>query len=121
MRNTTNKILEMIDEGLLDARTVALACMKYMPEDTVEDMAKANEFLEDEELEEEEASYDYIINVGDYDDELDPYCVAFPTKETAIKEAKKLIETKTYEFTEVVYMPVDDEDINEVVWRSWEE
>ena len=133
MRTTTDKILEMIDEGLLEARTVALACMKYMPEDAVEDIAKANEFLEDEqkgcytcwdlddeEPEDEEVSYDFIINVGDYDDELDPYCVAFPAKEEAIEEAKKLIETKTYKFTEVVYMPVDDEDINEVVWRSWE-
>lgn len=117
MRDATNKILEMIDEGLLDARDVAQMCLKYMSEDAVADMAEANEIF----FEEEEASYDYIINVGDYDDELDPYCVAFLTREDAIEEAKKLIETKTYEFTEVVYMPVDDEDINEVVWRSWED
>ena len=52
MRDVTNKILEMIDKGLLDARTVALACMKYMSEDDVEDMAKANEFLEEEEYDE---------------------------------------------------------------------
>ena len=62
-------------------------------------------------------SYDYIINVGDYDDELDPYHTAYATKETAIKRAKKLL--NKYEFTEVVYMPEEDEDINEVVWRSW--
>ena len=115
-RETMNKLLEMVDEGLLDARTLALACLKYMSEDAVEDMAKANEFLEDEEKE-EEGSYDYIINVGEYKDELDPYDEAFPTKEAAIEEAKKLL--KSYPFTEVVYMLEDDEDINEVVWRSW--
>ncbi len=53
-RETTNKLLEMVDEGLLDARTLALACLKYMSEEDVERMAKANEFLEDEEEEEEE-------------------------------------------------------------------
>jgi hypothetical protein len=53
-RETTNKLLEMVDEGLLDARTLALACLKYMSEDEVEDMARANEFLEDEEEEEDE-------------------------------------------------------------------
>jgi hypothetical protein len=53
-RETTNKLLEMVDEGLLDARTLALACLKYMSEDEVEDMAHANEFLEDEEAEDED-------------------------------------------------------------------
>ena len=49
MRNTADKILEMIDNGLLDARTVSLACLKYMSEDEVADMAVANEFIEPEE------------------------------------------------------------------------
>ena len=39
MRDATNKILEMIDEGLLDARAVAQMCLKYMSEDAVADMA----------------------------------------------------------------------------------
>lgn len=46
-RETTNRLLEMVDEGVLDARTLALACLKYMSEDDVEDMAKANEFVAD--------------------------------------------------------------------------
>ena len=64
-----------------------------------------------------EKTYDYIINTGDYDDELDPYHTAYSTKEEAIREAQRLL--TDYNFTEVVYMPEDDEDINEVVWRSW--
>jgi hypothetical protein len=43
----------MVDEGLLNARTLALACLKYMSEDEVEDMARANEFLEEEEEDED--------------------------------------------------------------------
>jgi hypothetical protein len=62
----------------------------------------------------EKETFDYIINVGA---DLDPYDVAFSTKEAAIEEAKKLLDT--YDFTEVVYMPEDDVEINEVVWRSW--
>jgi hypothetical protein len=52
-REITNKLLEMVDEGMLDARTLALACLKYMSEDEVEDMARANEFLEEEEEDED--------------------------------------------------------------------
>jgi hypothetical protein len=52
-REITNKLLEMVDEGLLNARTLALACLKYMSEDEVEDMARANEFLEEEEEDED--------------------------------------------------------------------
>lgn len=54
MRDATNKILEMIDEGLLNAKTVALACLKYMSEDDVKAMCEANEInLEDKEDEED--------------------------------------------------------------------
>ena len=61
-REATNKILELIDEGVLRAETVALAALKYMSEDEVADMAHINEFIqfwedeEEEELDEEEWS-----------------------------------------------------------------
>lgn len=48
-REYTNKLLEMVDEGLLNKDTVIMACVKYMSEDDVRDMMEANEFiLEDE-------------------------------------------------------------------------
>ena len=121
-RETTNRLLEMVDEGALDARTLALACLKYMSEDDVEDMAKANEFVADLEDEEETTevkdNHDWILNAGPSKDSLAPYC-AFPTKEEAILLAKSALDF--WSFTEVVYMPEDDPDTNEVVWRSWEE
>lgn len=42
-RECTNQILEMVDEGLLDARSVLLAALVYMSEDEVRDMARAND------------------------------------------------------------------------------
>ena len=51
-RECTNQLLEMIDEGLLDARDVVLCCLKYMSEDDVADMAHINGFLDNEEDEE---------------------------------------------------------------------
>jgi hypothetical protein len=117
-RETTNKLLEMVDEGLLDARTLALACLKYMSEDEVEDMAHANEFLEEEEEDEDHVpSSPYIINIGDALDNLYP-TVAYINEVSAIAAAAKKAETCKY--VEVVYMPEDDPDTNEVVWRSWE-
>ena len=49
-RSTTNKVLEMVDEGLLNPRDVLLMALKWMSEDDVKEMCKANESnLEDEE------------------------------------------------------------------------
>ena len=53
-RKFTNKLLEMVEEGLLDKDTVILACVKYMSEDEVADMMHANEFLYEEEEEDED-------------------------------------------------------------------
>ena len=50
VRKATDKILEMVEEGILDKDTVIMSCLKYMSEDDVADMAHCNEFfLEDEE------------------------------------------------------------------------
>ncbi len=45
VRQATDRILEMVDEGLLDRDTVIMACLKYMSEDDVADMAHSNEFF----------------------------------------------------------------------------
>ena len=45
----TNQLLELIEDGILDPQTVLEACLKYMSEDDVADMAHSNEFLEEEE------------------------------------------------------------------------
>lgn len=52
-RKATNKILEMIDEGLVSAGSVAMMCLKWMSEDDVAAMAEANELFEEEEDEED--------------------------------------------------------------------
>ncbi len=53
-REYTNKLLEMIDDGLLDRDSVIMACVKYMSEDEVRDMMESNEFIEEETEEETE-------------------------------------------------------------------
>lgn len=57
-RKYTNMILSMVEDGILDKDTVILACLNYMSESEVQDMAECNEFLLEEELEEEEDSCD---------------------------------------------------------------
>jgi hypothetical protein len=49
-RKATNRILELIEEGDLNRDAVILACLKYMSEDEVADMAHCNEFAEVEEV-----------------------------------------------------------------------
>ena len=54
-RQATNKILEMVEQGILDKDTVIMSCLKYMSEDDVADMAHSNEFfINEEEYEEDE-------------------------------------------------------------------
>ena len=53
-REATNQLLEMIDEGFIDPKDVVMMCLKWMSEDDVSEMCRANEiFLEDEEDEED--------------------------------------------------------------------
>lgn len=53
-RKYTNKLLEMIENGLLDKDNVIIACVKYMSEDDVKDMMKCNEFIDESENEDED-------------------------------------------------------------------
>lgn len=43
VREATNKVLEMVDNGILNPRDVVLMCLKWMSEDEVKEMCKANE------------------------------------------------------------------------------
>ena len=52
-REYTTKLLEMVEEGILDRDNVIMACVKYMSEDDVRDMMECNEFINEEEESEE--------------------------------------------------------------------
>ena len=54
-RQATDKILEMVEQGILDKDTVIMSCLKYMSEDDVADMAHSNEFFINEVEDDEEA------------------------------------------------------------------
>ena len=53
-RKFTNKLLDLIEENILDPKDVVVMCLKYMSEDEVEDMCMANEIFNDDEYEDEE-------------------------------------------------------------------
>ena len=58
-RKYTNKLLELMEYGIMDPRDVAQTAIGYMSEDDVEELCRANDWLvvmglDDEEQEEEE-------------------------------------------------------------------
>lgn len=55
-RKVTNKLLEMIEEGVLDRDALILSCLTYMSEADVADMAQSEGFLGDEDDEDEDQS-----------------------------------------------------------------
>ena len=63
--------------------------------------------------------FDYLLFAGPTKDSLNPAC-AYKNKEDAIEAAKKLQveKIKNLKCIEVVLMPEDDDDINEVVWSN---
>lgn len=64
--------------------------------------------------------YDYLINAGPTKDKLYPSC-AYKFKEDAIEAAKRLKAERLphFKYIEVVYMPEDNDDINEVVFTTY--
>ena len=53
-RQYTNKLLEMIEDHLVDKDYVITACLKYMSEDDVKDMMQCNDILDYDDHEEED-------------------------------------------------------------------
>jgi hypothetical protein len=53
-RQATERVLELVEDGLLDRDTVIMACLKYMSENDVADMVRANEFFYADDDEDEE-------------------------------------------------------------------
>ena len=48
MRTQTNKLIDMMDEGLISAQAVADMALAYMSEDDVADMMRSNDILDEE-------------------------------------------------------------------------
>jgi hypothetical protein len=69
MRQATTRLLEMIEEGLIDRDTVITAALKYMSEAEVEDMCQHNQFFEDED---EDTDIDDMDGDEDTDEETKP-------------------------------------------------
>ena len=54
-RQITNRLLEMIDEGVLSKDTLIIAALNYMSEADVRDMAESNEFLTEDDDDEDQS------------------------------------------------------------------
>lgn len=52
-RKVTNQLYDLADQGVITWELIATACLKYMSEDDVADMAHCNELIIEEEEEEE--------------------------------------------------------------------
>ena len=57
-RKATNKFIEMVQDGLIDPMTAVIMCAKWMSEDDIKAMCKANEI--DLDLNEEDAPENWL-------------------------------------------------------------
>ncbi len=65
VRFATNKLIDLVDEGILDAYTVLVAALNYMSESDVADLAHVNEFFYEDD---EDDDKDQDDDEDDYDD-----------------------------------------------------
>ena len=71
IRPATTRMLEMMDEGLLDPRAVADMCLSWLSESDVHEMMLANDLVEDEpedEEEEDEPTEEWTPDNADFND-----------------------------------------------------
>jgi hypothetical protein len=66
MRTQTNRLIDMMDEGLISAQAVAEMALAYMSEDDVADMMRCNDIL-DEEDDEYDGQPDEAQEWADFD------------------------------------------------------
>ena len=71
VRQATLALLDLVDEGVLDAREVLSAALGWMNDDEVEDMATANAFLEYEDEDEDDSSFDESMRLLGADEDYD--------------------------------------------------
>jgi hypothetical protein len=65
MRTQTNRLIDMMDEGLISAESVAEMALAYMSEDDVADMMRANDILDEED--EDDGQPDEMQEWADFD------------------------------------------------------
>lgn len=68
MRKQTNKLIAMMDEGLISAEAVAEMALAYMSEDDVADMMQSNDILEEEDDEAEDEEEEWTPDNADFCD-----------------------------------------------------
>ena len=69
MRPATCRLMEMMDNGEIDARAVADMALSWLSESDVKEMMQANDLVEDESDEEEDGQPDEAQEWADFDPE----------------------------------------------------
>jgi hypothetical protein len=53
IKNTRDKAYELLDEGMIDPRSMAEMCLQYMSTDDIQDMLESNDVIEQDEADQD--------------------------------------------------------------------
>jgi hypothetical protein len=67
-RPETNRLIDMLDEGMLDARAVADMALAYMSESEVKSMMQANDIPTTDQADDEEDEEEWTPDNADFND-----------------------------------------------------
>ena len=90
-REYTNKVLEAVAEGTFTAQMVMEACLTYMSEDDVKDMAQCNKLLAEDANDDEGIFDDMWYLVSSQGIESGPYDSYKSAREDAVNEASAVM------------------------------
>ena len=54
VRQATNALIELAEQGVVSWESIALSCLQYMREDDVKDLAESHGYIDSEEEKDEE-------------------------------------------------------------------
>ncbi len=67
-RPETNRLIDMLDEGMIDARTVADMALAFMSEHEVKQMMQANDIPTTDQADEDEEEEEWTPDNADFND-----------------------------------------------------
>jgi hypothetical protein len=114
-RKITNKLLDLVDEGMLTWEIIARSALLYMSEDDVAGMARVNELIQDEaedEEDDEEDDIDALLREGDDDEYLRVVSMEANEADAAVTAVAQFIAREEAAAEELAQQYVEDDEVD---------
>ena len=114
-RKITNKLLDLVDEGMLTWEQIAQGALSYMSEDDVAGMARVNELIpdeDDEDEDDEEDDIDALLREGDDDEYLRVVSMEASEADAAVTAVAQFIAREEADAEELAHRYAEADEVD---------